>query len=304
MKQETKVIEEETNQGWISLNRSILDTEIMKDSSLFHVFGYLLLRATHKAKTVSIDGKKIHLKIGQVIVGRLSCAKKLNMSKNTWAECIKTLAEYKTIKADVIKGRGKKNLATLVTIPKFAYYQSKEGRVKIDPLMGQNRPMDGSKMTLEEPLMGQNRASNNKIMRISNKEHKDLKSESQTIKLTSLTDKETPLNHWQGSDKLWRPWDGQFYKVVGNKQDGYKIQVKSTGKVYSEPSMFSTTFELEYYGYCVTEKNELITEGRDLPYLQEVLFYMRARKEYKGDSVSQINDFLTRLGVTPKEVKP
>lgn len=172
-------MEKKDNTGWISLHRNILNTEIMKDSSVFHVFGYLLLRAAHKPKSESIGGIRINLKTGQVLVGSKSCPKRLKMGNKTWLRCLKVLKEYGTIKTEVIHGKGKKDLGTLVTIPKYTKYQRKEGGqtahstekevCQTDPLSVSNNRLDGIKQHTKPPLSVSNDLTNNKNKEINNK---------------------------------------------------------------------------------------------------------------------------------------
>jgi len=274
MKQEAKVKEEETNQGWVSLHRSILETEIMKDSSLFHVFGFLLLRATHKATTISVGGIKIHLKVGQILVGSKSCPKKLKMGNKTWIKCLKVLKEYETINTEVVHGAGKKDLGTKVTLKNYTKYQSKEGRevCQTTPLSVSNNTLECVKQHTKTPLSVSNDLTNNKNNRISNKESKDFKTESQT-------EGKTKGKLFDCPDGIPRPYQGSFYRIA-KVQDVWQVQVKGSGEVVKLEDIAKDTMEEGAVRWHF-ERNE-IPVG-DLPRDIKALQRGQARGEWLGD---------------------
>ena len=70
-------------EGWVKWHRKVLDNPIiMKDKDYFAVWGYLLLKATHKEYDTLFEGKRITLKEGQLIIGRKSIAEKLKIDES------------------------------------------------------------------------------------------------------------------------------------------------------------------------------------------------------------------------------
>ena len=70
-------------EGWIKLHRKILDNPIIcKDSASLAIWIYLLLNATHQDIPALFKGEKIILKKGQLITGRNSIGKQLNISSS------------------------------------------------------------------------------------------------------------------------------------------------------------------------------------------------------------------------------
>lgn len=70
-------------EGWIKLHRKLIDNPIVcKDSDTLAIWIYLLLNATHKEIDALFNGKRIKLKVGQLITGRKSIAEKLGISES------------------------------------------------------------------------------------------------------------------------------------------------------------------------------------------------------------------------------
>lgn len=69
--------------GWVKLHRKMLDNPIiMKDAEHLAVWMYLLLNATHAEYPALFKGKKIMLQPGQLITGRKSIARTLEVSES------------------------------------------------------------------------------------------------------------------------------------------------------------------------------------------------------------------------------
>lgn len=70
-------------EGWIKLHRKILDNPIVcKDGETLAIWLYLLMNATHKEIDALFKGKRIKLKEGQLITGRKSISKKLDIAES------------------------------------------------------------------------------------------------------------------------------------------------------------------------------------------------------------------------------
>ena len=70
-------------EGWVKIHRKILDNPVVcKDSDTLAIWIYLIINATHKEIDMLFKGKRITLKEGQLITGRKSIAKKLDIAES------------------------------------------------------------------------------------------------------------------------------------------------------------------------------------------------------------------------------
>lgn len=112
-------------QGWIKLHRKMLDNPVVwKDSDHLAVWIYLLLNATHKDMDVLFKSKRITLKPGQLITGRKSIAKKLDISESKVHRVLKMLE----IEQQIEQQTSNKN--RLIAIVGWNEYQSCEQQIE------------------------------------------------------------------------------------------------------------------------------------------------------------------------------
>jgi hypothetical protein len=112
-------------QGWIKLHRKMLDNPVVwKDSDHLAVWIYLLLNATHKDMDVLFKNKRITLKPGQLITGRKSIAKKLDISESKVHRVLKMLE----IEQQIEQQTSNKN--RLIAIVGWNEYQSCEQQIE------------------------------------------------------------------------------------------------------------------------------------------------------------------------------
>ena len=85
-------------QGWVKLQRSLLESPIMKNPILLQIYIWSRLKANHKYKWFSIKvgkgTKEIFCNVGQFITGRKRAAKELGIPESTFYKNIKRLADY------------------------------------------------------------------------------------------------------------------------------------------------------------------------------------------------------------------
>jgi hypothetical protein len=111
--------------GWIKLHRKMLDNPVVwKDSDHLAVWIYLLLNATHKNMDVLFKNKRITLKPGQLITGRKSIAKKLDISESKVHRVLKMLE----IEQQIEQQTSNKN--RLIAIVGWNEYQSCEQQIE------------------------------------------------------------------------------------------------------------------------------------------------------------------------------
>ena len=108
-------------EGWIKLYRKILDNPVIcKDGETFAVLIYLLLNATHKEMDVIFKGERVILKEGELLTGRKSIAKNLNISESKVQRILKMLESEHQIEQQM-SSRNR-----LVSILNWHKYQSSE----------------------------------------------------------------------------------------------------------------------------------------------------------------------------------
>jgi len=108
--------------GFVLVYRSLIDSPIFDDAGLFRLFVYLLLRAAHKPRWVTIrtgrGTKQVLVDVGQVLLGLPSLASKMRTPKTTlrrWLSRLKADRQIE-VKADTHY--------TIVTLCHWASYQT------------------------------------------------------------------------------------------------------------------------------------------------------------------------------------
>jgi len=107
--------------GYIKLYRSMLENPLLtRDSDYMAIWVYLLLNATHVAITAMFKGEIITLKEGQLITGRKSISKALNINENKVQRVLKRLEIEQQTEQQT------SNRKRLVTVVNFKPYQQSE----------------------------------------------------------------------------------------------------------------------------------------------------------------------------------
>ena len=103
-------------QGWVKLQRSLLDSPIMKNPTLLQIYIWSKLRANHQPKWFSIKVgkgiKEIYCDVGQFITGRKRAAEELSIAQSTFYKNIKKLEDYGYL---TIEANNHFSLITVVT---------------------------------------------------------------------------------------------------------------------------------------------------------------------------------------------
>jgi hypothetical protein len=133
--------------GYIKIYRKILDNPIVcKDSDYFAVWMYLLLNATHKEYDTIFKGKRITLKKGQLIVGRISLSNQFSTSESKVQRILKTFENEQQIEQQTC------NKNRLITITNWELYQDIEQ---------QNEQQVNNKRTTSEQQVNTNKNDKN-----------------------------------------------------------------------------------------------------------------------------------------------
>lgn len=107
-------------EGWISLYRKLLNSEIFQNEKLLKVWIWCLLKATHKEHVQLVGRRKIELQKGQFIYGRKKASEELRMKESTVRDYMSLLKNLQNIdiKSD--------NKFSIVTIVNWELYQNED----------------------------------------------------------------------------------------------------------------------------------------------------------------------------------
>jgi len=86
-----------SNQGWISLHRSFMDSPLYQDSQAVHLWVHLLLKANHKDGKVLIGNKMISVPRGSFITGRDKLVLETGLNRSKIERTLKLLISEQQI---------------------------------------------------------------------------------------------------------------------------------------------------------------------------------------------------------------
>ena len=142
--------------GYIKLDRSLLEKAIFKNEKLLKVWVWCLLKATHKQHEIMVGRRKVKLRPGQFVTGRNAAAEELNLPPSTVRDYLFILKENGSI--DITSD----NKSTVVTVVNWELYQS-------DSIKSDSKP-DNQSTTNGQQMDTNNKGKNGK------KEKKDITS--------------------------------------------------------------------------------------------------------------------------------
>jgi hypothetical protein len=97
--------------GWIKLDRNLLEKQIFKHEKLLKVWIWCLLKARHDQGEATVGLQKIQLSPGQFYTGRYNMAEELGMKPSTAWKLIKVLEKNQSLN---IKSNNKFSVITLI----------------------------------------------------------------------------------------------------------------------------------------------------------------------------------------------
>jgi hypothetical protein len=124
------------NRGYIKLWRKVGDSKLYRHHKAWTVWTYLLLNATHQEYDLCTGREIVHLKPGQIVIGRNKLAKELAMSPQNIRTCLQLLKNDQKI---TIKPT---NRFSLVTIVNWGFYQG-------------DNPKPTNRLTSDQPATNQ-----------------------------------------------------------------------------------------------------------------------------------------------------
>lgn len=108
------------HRGYVKLWRCIEDTGLVGQPSAFYLYSYLLLKATHKSKSVVVSGAVFSLEAGQVVVGRNKLADDTGLSVRQIRTALELLKKLSLIATKAT------NKCTVVSIVNWDAYQNNQ----------------------------------------------------------------------------------------------------------------------------------------------------------------------------------
>ena len=112
--------------GFVKLNRKILENAVFSDGNFLRLWIYILCRAAYRTKDVIFDGNIVHLERGQLITGRKRLASELGMNENKVYSMLKKLERLGSVSIDA------RNKFSVLTVVNWDRYQLEEEELSSD----------------------------------------------------------------------------------------------------------------------------------------------------------------------------
>lgn len=107
-------------QGYVKLWRKCLDSGLLKNPTAWQLFGYLLLKATHRAHRQLVGGMVFNLQPGDVIFGRSKAADDLCVGEQSIRTALKLLE-----KLEIVTSKST-NKCTVISFVNWDRYQDEQ----------------------------------------------------------------------------------------------------------------------------------------------------------------------------------
>ena len=106
------------HRGYVKLWRCIEDTGLVGQPTAFYLYSYLLLKATHKAKSVVVSGAVFNIDAGQIVIGRNKLADETGLSVQKVRTALELLKKLSIITCKST------NKCTVVSLVNWDIYQN------------------------------------------------------------------------------------------------------------------------------------------------------------------------------------
>lgn len=136
------------DKGFIYLHRKILKSSVCKNTNVFAVWIWCLLKATHVAYKIPFGSTDIELQPGEFVTGRKVASKELHISPQTYRTCITYLKSTNRITTKST------NQFTIISIVNWKEYQNK-------PTNKSTRKLTNDQPTANQRLTTNNNNNNN-----------------------------------------------------------------------------------------------------------------------------------------------
>lgn len=149
--------------GYVKLWRKTLDSGLLQNGPAWQLFGYLLLKATHKPYRQIVGGVVFELLPGQLVFGRVKAGADLGLSEQRIRTAILLLKKMEIITSKVT------SKGTIITIVNWHNYQEDTPTVN---QQGNQQP--NQQVTSIQPALNQHLTTNkNKITRTQEEKKED-----------------------------------------------------------------------------------------------------------------------------------
>ena len=124
--------------GWIKLHRKSLESSVFQNPTIWAVWCWCLVKASHKLQKFPFNGKDIEIKPGQFITGRVIGASECHISEQSWRTAMGYLKSTSRITSQ------SSNKFTIITILKWEEYQTTNQQ--------SNQPLTNQQPTSNQPV--------------------------------------------------------------------------------------------------------------------------------------------------------
>lgn len=129
---------EKDNQGWVKFHRKSLKSSVMKSPTVWWVWSWCLMKASHQDHKFPFNGKDITIKKGQFITGRKKACKELKLTPQSYRTILLYLKNTSRITTQPT------NKFTVVTVLNWDKYQLDNQQT--------NQPLTNQQPTTNQPL--------------------------------------------------------------------------------------------------------------------------------------------------------
>ena len=143
-------------QGYVKLWRKCLDSGLLKNPTAWQLFGYLLLKATHRAHRQLVGGMVFDLQPGDVIFGRSKAADDLCVGEQSIRTALKLLE-----KLEIVTSKST-NKCTVISFVNWDRYQDEQPapNQQTNQHLTSNQPAPNQHLTSNQPAPNQHLTSN------------------------------------------------------------------------------------------------------------------------------------------------
>lgn len=243
------------SQGWIKLYRKSIHSSVFKNSNVWMVWSWCLLKANHQEQSFPFNGGDIKISRGQFITGRKKALSELPLTSQKYRTAINylKLTNRITIKSN--------NLFSLISIVKWENYQidnqpdNQPATISISqqPVSNQqdNQP-DNFQLTSQQPV------SNQPVISLFSKKQP---ASNQPVS-SQITSKITIYKNNKNNKN-----DKNFYYSVSRKnfaKRAYKNKEKEKKPYFWDNRMFWSIAERKWYVIEDKIKKEFVGKEKDI----------------------------------------
>lgn len=198
--------------GYVKLWRKTLDSGLLQSPTAWQVFGYLLMKVTHKKIRILVGTSPVELEAGQVVTGRKAIAFDCKLSEQNVRTALSLLEKLEII---TIKSTNKYSVISFV---KWDIYQQEcptnqpTNQPTLNQQVAKNQPTSNQEITNTQPTLNHKQEHKN----INTEEHKNINTEEKKASVrtrgaaAAYSDEFeafwTAYPRKEGKGKAWESW--------------------------------------------------------------------------------------------------